>query len=467
MLSFIKNPRFILVIRILFLILTTFFLVYSFEYENYHFIPFFLGIILIIQIYSFIYFMEKTNRDLNNFLEAIKYSEFSRSFKVEGLGSSYDNLKESFNSVIKEFQKIRTEKEENFHFLQNVIQHIGISLIAFNRIDGKVELVNNAAKKLFRKSSIKNINTLDCIDKNLVNLLFEIKTGEKRSIRIVENDEILQLVIFAKEFKIKSNSIILVSLQNIQQEMEEQEMDAWQKLIRVLTHEIMNSITPIISLSSTVSDMLSQNEIKESNNIDTETFEDVNSAISTINRRSEGLLHFVEAYRNLTKIPKPNFAIIPISRLFENMKRLFQSEILLNRGIAFVTEIKPLKLEITVDEKLIEQVLINLIQNAIQSIDKKILNNENSNNNKNEKATNSIELNAFLNENGKVNIAITDTGKGIIDEVIDKIFIPFFTTRNDGSGIGLSLSKQIIRNHGGNITVTSIINETTTFNLIF
>jgi len=270
--SFIKNPRFILVVRILFLILTTFFLVYSFEYENYHFIPFFFGVILIMQIYSFIYFMEKTNRDLNNFLEAIKYSEFSRSFKVEGLGSSYDNLKLSFNNVIKEFQKIRTEKEENFHFLQNIIQHIGISLIAYNRADGKVELVNNAAKKLFRKSSIKNISTLDDIDKNLVNLLLEIKTGEKRSLRIVENDEIMQLVIFAKEIRIKSSQIILVSLQNIQHEMEEQEMDAWQKLIRVLTHEIMNSITPIISLSSTVSDMLSQNEIKELNNISSATF---------------------------------------------------------------------------------------------------------------------------------------------------------------------------------------------------
>ena len=461
MLSFLKNQKFILIIRILILILTTFLFVYSLEYKNYHFIPFFFGIILILQIYSFVYFMEKTNRDLNNFLEAIKYSEFSRSFKVEGLGSSYDNLKNSFNSVIKEFQKIRTEKEENFHFLQNVIQHIGISLIAFNRVDGKVELVNNAAKRLFRMSSVKNINALDSVDKNLVKLLFEIRTGEKRAIRIVEKDEILQLVIFAKEFRIKSSSIILVSLQNIQQEMEEQEMDAWQKLIRVLTHEIMNSITPIISLSSTVSDMLAQDEMKQIN--DTETYDDINSAISTINKRGEGLLHFVEAYKNLTRIPKPNFAIIPLSRLFENIKILFQPEILSNKGIEFIVEIKPDKLEITVDEKLIEQVLINLIKNAIQSIEKKISNNGNNE----EKVKNKVELKAFLNENGKVNIAITDTGEGIIDEVIDKIFIPFFTTKNDGSGIGLSLSKQIIRKHGGAITVNSTVNEKTTFNLIF
>jgi len=463
MFKFFRTQRFVLIFRIILLILTIFLFVFSLEYKNYHFIPLFFGIAIIFQIFRLVYFMEKTNRDLNNFLEAIRYSDFSRSFHVEGLGSSYNELKNTFNNVIKDFQKIRSEKEQGYHFLQNVMQHIGISLIAFDRADGRVELVNNAAKKLFKITHLKNISYLEKIDKKLVKLLLKMKTGEKKSIKIYEKDEISQLIIFAKEFRIRNNSILLVSIQNIQHELEEQEMIAWQKLIQVLTHEIMNSITPIISLSSTVSDMLSQDNIKKMYKQEKElfeTYEDVNSAVNAINRRSDGLLHFVQAYRNLSRIPKPIFTIVPLKRLFDNIKVLFQPDISLRLNVEFVVSIEPKKLEITVDEKLIEQVLINLIKNSIQSIDKKISNNK-------KESKNRIEMKAFLTENGKVNIAVIDTGEGIIAEVIDKIFIPFFTTKNDGSGIGLSLSKQIIRKHGGLITVSSTVNETTCFNLIF
>jgi len=489
MLSFIKSPRFILIIRILAIIISTLVFVYSLQFKNYHFIPVLIVALIIFQIYKFVYFMEKTDRDLNNFLEAIRYSEFSRSFQVEELDSSYNELKKTFNSVIKDFQKIRTEKEESYYFLQNVIHHIGISLIAFNRVDGSVELINNAAKKMFKISSLKNIKSLELKNKKLLDLLLNIKSGEKQSIKLFEKDEVLQLIIFAKEFRIKNSSIILVSLQNIQSELEEQEMIAWQKLIRVLTHEIMNSITPIISLSSTVSDLLLQDSMKQLffDNYDnddksrikkdlSEDFDDINGAVKTINNRSQGLLHFVEAYRNLSKVPQPNFEIIPVKRLFETIKILFLPEISKKDNLDLVISVYPAQLEITVDEKLIEQVLINLIRNAIQSIDKKISNNnidENkemthtSSTSTTNKMNNFVKLKAFLTDSGKVNISVIDTGEGIIEEVLDKIFIPFFTTKNDGSGIGLSLSKQIIRKHGGSITVNSLPNEKTTFNLIF
>ena len=227
-------------------ILLIFAAIYNMEFNV---TPLLLGLLLIFQIADLIKYVQKTNRYLTNFLESIRYSDFSRSFKIEGLGTAYDELKEAFNDVITDFQKIRTEREEHYHYLQNVIQHIGISLIAFQK-DGTVEMINNSAKKLFQMSKLKNINELENYSSELVEKLINMKSGERTLVQVIDNDMIMQLAIYATEFKIRTRRIIMVSIQNIQSELEEQEMDAWQKLIRVLTHKIMNSITPIASLSN-------------------------------------------------------------------------------------------------------------------------------------------------------------------------------------------------------------------------
>ncbi|MCK5051789.1 MAG: ATP-binding protein [Candidatus Cloacimonetes bacterium] len=438
------------IILIIVMILAVFISIYRFGFNV---TPILLCVLIIFQISDLIRYVQKTNRYLTSFLESIRYADFSRSFKLEGLGSAYDEMRDAFNDVISDFQKIRSEKEEHFHYLQNVIQHIGISLIAFQK-DGSVEMINNSAKKLFQISKLKNISELESYSPELVIKMKNMKSGERILVQVIDNDMMMQLAIYATEFKIRMQRIILVSIQNIQSELEEQEMAAWQKLIQVLTHEIMNSITPIASLSSTINELLKDIDTTDNKPqmIDDETVIDIRNSLKTITKRSTGLVHFVESYRNLTKIPKPKFDIIPIKEIFNNVHLLMEKDLKL-KVIECVIDISPPSLELTADEELIEQVLINLVKNAIHALSD--IDNA------------KIILKAFLDKRGRIAVQVIDNGPGILNEVIDKIFIPFFTTKPEGSGIGLSLSKQILRMHGGTLTAQSEPNVETNFTLRF
>jgi nitrogen fixation/metabolism regulation signal transduction histidine kinase len=411
------------------------------------------GIIIIIQIYSLIKFVEKTNRDITRFFNSIKYSDFSQNFKLNIKGSAFEELSSAFTGVIEEFQKTRTEKEEHARYLQTIVQHVGIGLMAFTS-SGDVDLINTAAKKLLKIHGIKNISELSTLSVSLVESLFNLKAGDKILVKIADNNELSQLSIYAAEFKLRENHYILVSITNIQSELEEREMEAWQNLIRVLTHEIMNSVTPIISLSSTASTLLeeAENKIKTSHNCNAEDLEDVTGALNTILRRSKGLLHFVDDYRNLTRIPTPNFQSVKVSELFKRIQKLFIDQFD-DKNIKFSYSVEPNDLEVAADSDLIEQVIINLILNSINAIS----------------TTDSpeIKLISKIDNRGSILIQIWDNGKGIPEELYDKIFIPFFTTRKEGSGIGLSLSKQIMRAHKGSITVRSIPEKETVFTLRF
>jgi len=448
-----KNFKLHIVLRILLITLNVLLIFAAIYNMHFNVTPILLALLLVFQIISLIKYVQKTNHYLTNFLESIRYSDFSRSFKIEGLGSAYDELKEAFNDVIEDFQKIRSEKEEHYYYLQNVIQHIGISLIAFQK-DGTVEMINNSAKKLFQLSKLRNIHELEDYSKELVTKLLNMKSGERTLVQVMDNDVMLQLVVYATEFKLRTRSIILVSIQNIQSELEEQEMDAWQKLIRVLTHEIMNSIAPIASLSSTVNELLKDIDTTDNlpQEIDDETVDDIRNSLRTINKRSTGLIHFVDSYRNLTRIPKPKFKIIEVGEIFKNIHLLMEEEIKKN-GIICEMEINPSTLELTADEELIEQVLINLIKNAIHSLS--------------DIPGGKIILQAYLDKRGKIAVQVIDNGPGILKDVIDKIFVPFFTTKPEGSGIGLSLSRQIMRMHGGTLTANSEPNKETIFTLKF
>jgi len=448
-----KNFRIRIIIRIVLLIITIFTLFYIINNRDFNITPVLIGMLIVIQVFSLINFLESTNRYLTHFLESIRYSDFTRSFQIEGLGKAYDGLKKAFNNVIEDFQKIRAEKEANFHYLQNVIQHIALSLIAFKK-NGEVILINNAAKRLFRINSLKNINKLNSFSEDFVKVLTQLKNGEKTLMKVSTEDDLLQLMISAKIFKMYGHNISLISIQNIQTELETQELEAWQKLIRVLTHEIMNSITPISSLTATVNDILDDIDTTDNipQEIDDETVIDIRNALSTIHKRSLGLIHFVETYRNLTKIPKPDFKIFKVQDLFENVEKLLH-ETMKAQNIAFITEIEPTSIEITADEQLIEQIVINLLKNSLQAL-------ENQDNGK-------IILKAFIGLRSRARIQVIDNGPGILKEVLDMIFIPFFTTKQNGSGIGLSLSKQIMRQHGGTISANSTPNKETTFVLKF
>jgi signal transduction histidine kinase len=304
-------------------------------------------------------------------------------------------------------------------------------------------------------SSIRNIKALESLSPELVQTLFSIKPGENKLVKVQYDDDFLQLAIYGSTIKVKDKLIYLVTIKDIQNVLEEQETEAWQKLIRVLTHEIMNSITPIASLSSTL-DLMLKGMVGENHatelNIDTESVGEIQEALQTINKRSTGLLHFVNTYRNLTRIPKPDFKLCSVKELFDNIVGLMEEEISKNK-IEFAVNVEPESLEFTADDKLIEQVLINLIKNAIHAL--------------NGQKDARIQLLGFMNKRGRITLQVIDNGPGILKDVLDKIFIPFFTTKPSGSGIGLSLSKQILRLHNATITAHSDPGVETVFTMTF
>lgn len=441
-------------VRTLLLSATLFLLFYLFFATSLTITLILVSVWAVVQVYSLYTYLDQTNRLLNNFLESIRYADFSKTFPVdERSDSSLSRLKNSFNRVIRDFQAVRAEKEEHFHYLQTILQHIGIALIAYRR-NGDVEMINNASRKLFQLKNIQHINDLSAFSPLLTEKLMHIRHGENQLVRIQEKDDLLQLAVYATEFNIHNRSITLVSIKNIQQELDEKEMESWQKLIQVLTHEIMNSIAPISSLSATVSGIVSDLSEKIATDDDEvhESLHDVEQALQTIYKRADGLMHFVQTYRNLTKIPKPNVSIFQLSELFNNVLTLMAQDAD-NRQVKLTAHVEPPSLELSADEKLVEQVLINLVKNAIQALDGC--------------PEPEVKLLASMNRRGRIVVQVVDNGQGIEPHVLEKIFIPFFSTKPQGSGIGLSLSRQILRLHGGTINVWSEPGKETRFTLTF
>lgn len=409
------------------------------------------GIAAALQLRKLILYVDKSNRDLARFFRSIRYSDFSQTFTSEGRGGSYAELGGAFREVMAHFRAARAEKEEHYRYLHTVIQHIGVGLISFNQ-DGSVGLVNNAAKRLLRIRSLKNIQSLSRLSDELVETLLRMRSGDKELAKLVDDDELLQLSLSATEFKMRGELIKLVSIQDIQSELEEKEIEAWQKLMRVLTHEIMNSITPITSLASTANELLLHGDPARNGELSQESFQDVRDAVRTIEKRSESLLTFVNAYRSLTRIPQPDFHILEVHRLFANVTDLLRSNAR-RRGVTLTTKVDPESLTVTADSELVERVLINLVKNALEAVEGV--------------ADAEIELSARLDRRGRSVIQVADNGPGIVPEAIDKIFIPFYTTKKEGSGIGLSLSREIMRQHGGMLTAYSDPAVKTVFTMRF
>jgi two-component system, NtrC family, nitrogen regulation sensor histidine kinase NtrY len=447
-----KNFRLNIVVRVV-LIVGSVVLLFSIAQKNEYIVSsFLLGLFVVFQIVALVRYVELTNRKLTTFLESIRHSDFVTSFSDKGLGRSFDDLNNAFNEVINEFKKTRAAKEEHYNYLQTVVQHVSIAIIVFRK-DGKVDLINNAFKRIFRLSDLRYVHELSAIDKNLSELLLQIKAGESDLVKVFNENELLQLSVRATEFRMRNEDFVLVSLQNIHNELEAKEMDSWQKLIRVLTHEIMNSITPIVSLSSTVKDLLIDEEnIRLKNDIEADDIESAQSALQTIERRSQGLLNFVQVYRNLTRIPKPNFRYFEVRELFDRVENLLLPKIE-ERNIDCTCQVVPPNLMLTADPDLIEQVLINLVINSIHAVQ----DNQNP----------VIRIVAINTGHHRVSISVTDNGYGIKPDNLEKIFVPFFTSKKEGSGIGLSLAREIMRLHKGNITVRSKPMIETIFSLHF
>jgi nitrogen fixation/metabolism regulation signal transduction histidine kinase len=411
--------------------------------------------LVIVQIISLIYFVERTNRKLTHFLESIRHSDFSTSFSDRALGGTFEGLNRAFNEVIAEFRKNRAEKEEHYNYLLTVVQHVNIGILAYKK-DGKVDIFNNAIKRLLRVSNIQYIQDLASVRPELPEMLLGMKAGDRHLMKLVIEEDLLHLAMYATEFRMRGEEFLLVSLQNITAELDEKEIESWQNLIRVLTHEIMNSITPISSLASTVEDMLfdepADQEKVKLKHLDEDDIDSVYEALTIIHNRSNGLLTFVENYRSLTRIPRPNFRHFPVKELFDRAHVLLKPK-MDKYGIVCTKKLYPEELMITADPDLLDQVFINLLMNAMDAVK----DSENP----------TIEVVASLNEGDRVTIDIADNGHGIKPDIMDKIFMPFFTSKKHGSGIGLSLSRQIMHLHKGSIGVKSKAGEGTVFRLNF
>lgn len=401
------------------------------------------GLAAVAQGWALIRTTERTPRELLRFLEAIRYDDLSLQVSAHGRGPMFEAIADGFAEVTDAFRRLRTEREEQAQFLQTVVRHVGVALVAF-RSDGEVVLFNIAAKRLLGLPRLRRIEGVAPVSRRLAEALPALRTGEQALVRVERGDRTLELAVRATQFRLAGEPHTLVSLQDIRHELEEKEMEAWQQLTRVLTHEIVNSVAPIASLAATANRLLHRD--------DDPALDDAREALQTVERRSQGLIHFVESYRSLTKIPKPRFALVPAADLLGNVRALLRTS-LAEQRVALTVEVEPPTLEVAADEELVEQVLLNLLLNAMQALEGR--------------PDARIGLRARIGDEGRPVIEVADNGPGILPEVRERIFVPFFTTKPTGSGIGLSLSRQIMRLHGGTLSVRSAPGAETVFALRF
>lgn len=407
-------------------------------------------LIIIFQLVELYRFTSQTNRKLTRFLESVKYSDFISGFANDNkLGKSFRELNTAFNEVLEAFRKARSEKEESWQYLNTVVQQVRTGILSFDA-DGDVQLMNANAKRFVGLSHLKNLKELQAINPKLYESLSEAEPGKST---LYKSGNEFQLTIQATELRIRGNTVKLVTLQNIQTELQKQELEAWQNLTRVLRHEIMNSITPISSLTSTMREILEEDLVKKESHYELkgEAADDLREGLGTIENRSKGLIQFIDAYREYTSLPQPKLKTVKLNELLENVANLMKPEIK-KSGIQFTLTCQSDYLTVEVDEEMISQVLINLLKNAFEAL----YQTENP----------KVELVGLYTGNS-ILVQVTDNGPGIIPEAIQRIFVPFFTTKKTGSGIGLALSRQIMQMHNGSLSVESELDVKTVFPLRF
>lgn len=438
-------------LRILGIIVSLFIGLWMYFRQELWLAPAILGTLALIQIGELIYYVNSINHKLARFLDSIRYADFSSSFTSDSkMGESFKEVNMSFNEVMEVFKQTRAEKEEQMLFLQVIIQHINTGIISFNP-EGKIGVINNAAKHLLQIPQFRDISDLGKLSRELLEKVLEMKPGQRISEKVNAS---LHLIIQSTSLKMGGQSWTLLSLQNINAELQSNELEAWQNLTKVLRHEIMNSITPISSLVDSLRTILDEDSYVQQEGflIKKDGFRDMQEGLDTIANRSKGLVSFVNAYRDYTNIPTPKKVLIPVSQLFENVLNLMKED-LRNSEVRIETAIKPEDLEIHCDPDLITMILINLVKNASESLQSQ--------------ADRVIWLTAISQGDLGMSIQVEDSGPGIVPEALERIFVPFYSTKKTGSGIGLAISRQIMNLHRGSLQVTSIPNERTVFTLTF
>lgn len=406
--------------------------------------------IIIFQFVDYYKFHKKAQSEIEQFVEAIHYRDFSRYFDVKRAPAELQPFRTGFNEINDTFKIISKEKETQYLHLKTILEIVDTGILSYETGSGEILWMNESLKNLLQIPYLKTIHSLEKRNAELYAQIIELGSGNNVVTAIKKDKNVYKVLLSATTFQNDQKKYKLIAFQNINEALDETESKAWQKLLSVMTHEIMNSVAPISSLAETLKTNIQESMRRPENS--KEALNDIEMGISTIKKRSEGLLKFTETYRNLSKITKANVAKITVMELFEHVQQLMQPTIE-KKKIELEVILRDPFLTFEADSNLVEQVLINLILNAIDAVK--------------EVSQPKVVLAAEANNTGKIIIKVADNGSGIKPELLDKIFIPFFSTKKTGSGIGLSLCKQIMVLHKGNIQIQSNEGEGTVVSLVF
>jgi nitrogen fixation/metabolism regulation signal transduction histidine kinase len=441
-----KNFRFQVIMRVIILVVSITLLAWCLVYEFYLRSVYLAGAVIVL-VGELIWYIDRFNRDIKTFMVSLLQRDFTTHYQSTGKSKSFDELYTMLNRISKAFETINAEKEVQFRYLEMLVEHLRVGILSLDQ-NGKITLVNQAFKDLLHKNILTSLKSFESFDQSFVKVIQEIQTGETQLLKLRVENEVLQLSIHASEFKLQDKYYKLISMQNIRDELDAREMEAWQKLIRVLTHEIMNSVSPVISLSSTLHGLVNQNSAGI-NRTDMELFNTLNKGLEAIKIRSEGLYNFTQSYRKLTGIPKLSLKQVNVKDILSRVQVLMQNT-MNEKGIDL--KVSLIDAALNVDPDLFEHVLINLLLNAIEAVSE----------------TNDprIEISSSFDESGSVVIRVADNGEGMDEATSERIFIPFFTTRKNGSGIGLAITKQILQLHRADIHFTTARGKGTEFFIV-
>jgi nitrogen fixation/metabolism regulation signal transduction histidine kinase len=404
------------------------------------------GVILIIVCFSSLGKCYKQyNRNFNFLLNALENGDYSFHFSETKLSSREKEMNQMMNHIKEILANARKEVIENENFLSLIVESVSTGIIIINDM-GIVQRVNQAALDMFGLSVFSHVNQLHTINEAYPQLFLHLQAGDSVQLSLPTEKEELSISLHTSQIKLKRGLMRIIALNNIGNELEMKEMESWIRLIRVMTHEIMNSIAPITSLSETMHFLHS-----DSNLAPEDLKQNTLEAFNTIHSTASGLLSFVESYRKFTAVPKPEKRDFNLNALVDKVAKLHES-IFREKGIEF-SALPSETISIYADENLIIQVLINLVKNAIEAVEA----------NNHEKIVISIDQ----QEPGKISLHVANTGNPIPAEVLPHIFIPFFTTKPAGSGIGLSVSRYIMRLHGGKLQHSRTKEGMTVFSLVF
>jgi signal transduction histidine kinase len=438
-------------LRVLFLLALCWILAWSLFVAGWVATPIFCGALLVLVTINLTRYVERTANEFRTFLELIAHRDYSTPISLPYKGRVFRELQEAYRVLARELTHLNREKAANLQYLEAVIDHVSVALCCFDE-DGIVRMQNGAARRLFTVPHLNSRQTFALVDARLPAILQQLSGGERMLLSVRQGDDVLQLLLYATDFTLLDRRYRLVSFQNIRDELDRQETTSWQKLIRVLTHEIMNSVTPIVSLSR----LLQESMLDESRSppalrtFQGEEQDDMLRSVAAIHTRSSGLLDFVRAYRSFASLPEPTMAEIQVDGLLERVRTLMSQESDA-KGVVLEVQCAESGLRICVDAAQTEQVLINLIRNALEAMS--------------ERSEGRIRLRCGRASEDEVLLQIIDNGAGISRENLESIFIPFFTTKRNGTGVGLSISRQLVQMNRGLITVRSEPGVGSTFTL--